>query len=282
MPVGVWYAGPGAQPPATAASDLEAVRLDLAAIRRAGFNSITTWIAWQDVEPKRRTYALGATERLIAAAAQADLRTDVRIFAAPAPAWSADPATDRRRFIDYVSTRLRLGAGVMSVLPADETDAPRPIRVGRDAQTPVDARLVFWSAIAEGAKRVMFSDADGGAGLDVLSLGETVGIVTRNTALFAPLRPRGHGVVDVTGAGGAPVDIKLLESPEALMVIGLNHARAVRTVTITFTPDMPEAIWQNLETGTAVNFVMGRTGPFLEHTFGPRETLVLMIRKRLR
>lgn len=283
VPVGVWYAGPAAQPPATALSDVETIRLDLAAIRRAGFNSITTWVAWRDAEPKRGSYVLGPVERLIAAAAQADLRTDVRLFAAAPPSWSSDPDTDRQAFIGYASKRLRLGVGVMSVEAADATEAaPRPIRVGRNAQTAIDARLAFWSAIAHGARRVMFSDADGGAGSAVLSLGETVGIVTRNPALFAPMRPRDGGVVDVSGAGGAPVDVKLLESPDALMIIGINYARALHSVKMTFTPDIPEAIWQNLETGTAVNFVMGRSGPFLEHTFAPRETLVLIIRKRLR
>jgi hypothetical protein len=56
----------------------------------------------------------------------------------------------------------------------------------------------------------------------------------------------------------------------------------VQKITINFTADIPEAIWQNLETSTSVNFVMGRSGPFLEHTFSPRDTLVLMIRKKLR
>ena len=64
------------------------------------------------------------------------------------------------------------------------------------------------------------------------------------------------------------------------MIVGLNYAPAPRTVTVSFAPDIPEAIWQNLETGTAVSFVMGKTGPFLEYTFGPRDALVLVIRKR--
>ena len=76
--------------------------------------------------------------------------------------------------------------------------------------------------------------------------------------------------------------MRLLESAEALMIIGLNEAPAPRTVTIRFAADIPEAIWQNLETGTSVSFVMGKDGPFLEYTFGPRDALVLMIRKRRR
>src|SRR5688500_5832580 len=68
--IGIWYGGPGALPPAAAAADLEIVRADLATIRRAGFNAITTWIAWRDAEPARGAYAMATVERLIAAAAQ--------------------------------------------------------------------------------------------------------------------------------------------------------------------------------------------------------------------
>jgi hypothetical protein len=281
--IGVWYAGPRAQPPSTAAGDLEIVQLDLAAIRRVGFNSITTWVEWRQSEPKRGAYALAAAERLIAAAGQADLRVDVQVFADAAPAWSSAVAADRQRFLDYASRRLRLSANVMSVAPAESAnETPRSIRVGKGARTAVDARLEFWAAIAQGVRRVMFVDTEGGGGPASLSLGETAGIVTRNQALFAPLRPREGGVRGVAGASGAPVDVKLLESPDALMIIALNYAPAPQKVTIDFTADIPEAIWQNLETGASVNFVIGRNGPFLEHVFAPRDTLVLMIRKTLR
>jgi hypothetical protein len=37
-----------------------------------------------------------------------------------------------------------------------------------------------------------------------------------------------------------------------------------------------------METGAAVNFVAGLDGPSYTHTFGPRDVLVLMIRKALR
>ena len=282
VPVGIWYAGPGVQPPSAAAEDLEAIRRDLAAVRRAGFNAITTWIAWRHAEPTRGTYALAATERLIAAAGQADLKVDVRIVADMTPAWASAGAADRQRFVEYASTRLRQGAHVMSVAAEEDLGAPSPIRVGEGGRTPSAARLEFWAAVARGAQRLMFIDGSGGAGPAVLALGETAGIVTRNAALFAPLRPREGGIRGITGGGGAPVDVRLLESADALMIIGMNYAPAPRKVTIRFTADIPEAIWQNLETGTAVNFVMGPGGPFLEHTFAPRDTLVLMIRKTLR
>lgn len=281
--VGIWYGGPGALPPATAMGDPATIARDLAAVRRAGFNAITTWINWREAEPARGSYSLAQVERLIAAAAQADLKVAVRVFAGAPPPWAKDAADDRRRFLAAVTSRLRKAPQVMSVEPAEPvTPATSPIRVGKGAKSPAEARLEFWALLARGPQPVMFVDAGGGVGAGVLSLGETAGIVTRNPALFAPLRPRAGGVRGLTGASGAPVEVTLLESPEVLMIVGLNYSPAVRKVTINFSPDIPEAIWQNLETGTAVSFVMGKGGPFLEHTFSSRDTLVLMIRKTLR
>ena len=281
--IGIWYAGGQARPPDAGLTDLEIVRSELTLIRRAGFNSIITWVNWREAEPKRGTYALAVIERLIAAAAQNDLKVDVRLFTDKAPAWSSAVSADRDRFTSYAASRLRLGAAVLSVQTADSRDdSADVIRVGRNARTPIEARVDFWTAIAGGAQRVTFLDVEGGAGPAVLSLGETVGIVTRNQALFAPLRARRDGIRAVVGGGGAPVEVKLLESAEALLILGINYSPSVQKVTINFTPDMPEAIWQNLETSTSVHFVMGRGGPFLEHTFAPRDTLVLMIRKKLR
>ena len=283
IPVGLWYAGHGVKPPEAGVADLETARAEFAVIRRAGFNSITTWINWRDVEPKRGSYALATTERLIAAAAQSDLKVDVRVFTDKPPEWSSTVEADRARFVSYALARLRLLPQVTSVAAADHAgDLDKAIKVGRNARTPIEARMDFWAAVSRGAQRVTFLDADGGAGPSVLSLGETIGIVTRNQALFVPLRPRAGGIREVVGANGAPVDVKLLESPDALLIVAVNFSPSVQKVTINFTPEIPEAIWQNLETTTSVNFVMGRGGPFLEHTFTPRDTLVLMIRKKLR
>lgn len=273
---GVWYGGPGARPPATATDDVEAIRTDLEAIRRAGFNTIVTWVRWSEAEPKRGIYALAGVERLIAASAAADLKVAVVVFPEP-PAWegtAADPAP----FLLYVRRRLSLHPAVVRVA----TFGPRVEQARIDvAGSPPAARLAMWAAIARGERAVSFMSNDGSV-RPLLPLGETAGVITRNQALFAPLRPRPGGVAAVAGGGGASIDVKLLESAQALMIIGLNYAPAPQTVTITFAPDIPEAIWQNLETGTAVNFVMGTSGPFLEYTFAPRDALVLMIRKTLR
>ena len=87
--------------------------------------------------------------------------------------------------------------------------------------------------------------------------------------------------VRIEGATG-PVETRFLESPDVLMLVGLNHAATPQRVTMTFTPDTQEAIWQNMETGAAVNFVAGANGPTYTYSFGPRDALVLMIRKSMR
>jgi beta-galactosidase len=88
---------------------------------------------------------------------------------------------------------------------------------------------------------------------------------------------------DIRIEGGAgTVEARILESDEAMLVIGINHGDTAQKVTMTFGSDMPEAIWQNMETGASVNFVAGPQGPTYEYSFRPRDVLVLMIRKTLR
>ena len=87
--------------------------------------------------------------------------------------------------------------------------------------------------------------------------------------------------VRIEGATG-PVETRFLESSDVLLLIGLNYADTPQRVTLTFTPDTQEAIWQNMETGAAVNFVAGPEGPTYTYTFGPRDALMLMIHKSVR
>ena len=87
--------------------------------------------------------------------------------------------------------------------------------------------------------------------------------------------------VRVTGAQGL-VEMRILESSNVLMLIGLNYAETSQKVTMTFAPDTQEAIWLNMETGTGVNFVAGPDGPTYSYWFRPRDALVLMIRKDVR
>ena len=86
----------------------------------------------------------------------------------------------------------------------------------------------------------------------------------------------------VVEGGDGTVIVRILESDDAMVIVGLNPAQAAQKVTLKFSPEIPEAIWQNIEEGVSVNFVMGTEGPFLAHAFAPRDVLVLTIRKKLR
>ena len=87
--------------------------------------------------------------------------------------------------------------------------------------------------------------------------------------------------VRIDGAAGS-VEARFIESSDALVLVAFNHAETAQKVTMTFTPDTQEAVWQNIETGAAVNFVAGPAGPAYTHSFAPRDVLVLTIRKKLR
>jgi hypothetical protein len=153
--------------------------------------------------------------------------------------------------------------------------------------SPEATAVRAWSALGRGARVILFDDW---AALvrrpEALSAAAAFAeAVTRNATLYAPLRPRvprpGAPAIRVTGAG-QPVDVHVLESSSAIVIVAVNHARAQRKATITFPPDMPEAIWQNMATGATVQFVTGPDGPAYTRAFAPQEVLVLMINTRLR
>ena len=85
--------------------------------------------------------------------------------------------------------------------------------------------------------------------------------------------------LDVTGG---LVEARFLESSDALLLLALNYGAAAQKVTFTFAPDVPEAIWQNMETGAAVNFRQGAEGATYTHTLGAQDVMVLVRGKRLR
>jgi hypothetical protein len=147
-------------------------------------------------------------------------------------------------------------------------------------------REMAWTRLASGDKGVIFEDWNALQGNDAAfaeaaAFAETL---ARNPALYAPLRridAAGDRALSIDG-GQSSLEARWLESGDALLLIAINHAAEPRDVTIAFTPAMPEAVWQNMLTGTAVNFVAGPAGPLYSHTFAPHEVLVLMIRKRWR
>jgi hypothetical protein len=87
--------------------------------------------------------------------------------------------------------------------------------------------------------------------------------------------------VRIDGSSGG-IETRFLESGSVVMFIALNHSETPQRVRFQFAPDTQEAIWQNMETGTSVNFVAGRDGPTYTYAFGARDALVLMIRKHMR
>jgi len=92
------------------------------------------------------------------------------------------------------------------------------------------------------------------------------------------------GVTPEIRIDGAPgrVEARFLESSNAIVLIAINHGDTAERVTFRFGPDIPEAIWQNMETGASVNFVQGPDGPTYAHTFAARDVMVLVRGKRLR
>jgi hypothetical protein len=149
-----------------------------------------------------------------------------------------------------------------------------PERVREAAWTRLAARAV--GVIFDGWRTLQENDA---ALAEAASFAEVLAL---NPALYAPLRRvDGTGGRAIAIAGGQDdVEARWLESSDALLLIAVNHATAPREVTLTFSPAVPEAVWQNMLTGTSVNFVAGATGPTYQRRFSAHDVLVLMIRKR--
>jgi hypothetical protein len=145
-----------------------------------------------------------------------------------------------------------------------------------------NVRWQAWRAIARGARGLVFDSADTLLqNPDALASASAVADnLTRNAALFAPLQPRAADRDVRVDLGASIIDVRLLESRDAIVVIALNLTPAPRRAMFTFSPAMPEAIWQNMETGAAVNFVAGPEGPTYMRMLSPHDVLVLMIRKQ--
>jgi hypothetical protein len=102
------------------------------------------------------------------------------------------------------------------------------------------------------------------------------GELLQRLVAYAGVKPDVH----IEGAPGL-VEARFLESAGAIVLIALNHSDTAQKVTFSFAPSIPEAIWQNMETGSQVSFVQGPNGPTYTHTFGPRDAIVLVRGKRL-
>jgi hypothetical protein len=148
------------------------------------------------------------------------------------------------------------------------------------ATTAAQVRQEAWMLVGRGYRGVLF---DSWTTLrqneDVLAAAASFAdVVTRNAALFAPLRQssRAVGVDPPTDA----IFARFVESDEAVLLVAANVTGSTQRVTLKFAADTPEAIWQNMESGGAVNFVAGPEGPIYGRMFAAHDVVVLMIRKQ--
>lgn len=158
------------------------------------------------------------------------------------------------------------------------------------AATAADLRAWGWTALLRGARAISYyawPDLVGGSGALTRrgrAAGEFAGVISRNPALFAPLGPRiaatREAIPDVRIAEAAgEVEAGFLESRDALVLVAINHGSAPQRLSMSFAPGTKQEFWQNMETGEMVSFTMVKDSPVLTHDFGPRDVLVLMIRK---
>ncbi|MBA3885969.1 MAG: beta-galactosidase [Acidobacteria bacterium] len=424
VPIAVWYGGPGVRPPDVSHEpwkDAEAWRLDLQAIRAAGFNSISTWTNWAHAEPIRGRYRFDALDHMLRLAGESGLPVTLEVLTRPAPEWHAGPgcgpgsplmamlvAANARGLAHKSFDELVMPAaaasescvGTTALTPKPAGRAPlsptelgaaldlmragtelRGWRVwrlqgGQDvvgdqrgpAVTDADLRLWTWAALARGARGVAFDgwyrmvDEQGAPTRATLAAGALGASIARNERLFAAVAPRpsraailhtgdeqpspafhraaferniqvdlvqpgellsgaasryhvlmaeepqppavrqalkvfelagGKVLTDPAALAGVAPDIRIdgapglvearfLESPDAWLLIALNHGDTPQKVEMTFGADIPEAIWGDMETGASVSFVQTPAGPTLTHTFPARDVLVLVRSKRLR
>jgi hypothetical protein len=228
-------------------------------------------------------------------------------FVAVGVVYRPDPDAERRQ--QAFEDMLRFRFNVVSLVHEDSTSAAPEIAlldalvagapaarirvtdVGTVSVTSTTSRSglrhAAWALMANGARGVIFADWPTlQSNADALqAAADFADTITRNAALYAPLRPRAPkgGASDVTFEGdGDHIQASFLESADALLLIALNRSSEPRTVTMTFSPGIPEAIWQNMLSGGAVNFVAGPSGPTYTRTFAPHDVLVLMIKKQWR
>jgi len=220
----------------------------------------------------------------------------------PIGVWLAGPVIRRDpqaiRSLGFNSVWIRPGgdadlaaqAGTAGLRVFTNVDRMADVQVGA-AATAADLRLWGWTALLHGARAIAYhawrdlTDDGGIVTIRGKAAGAFAGVVTRNPALFVPLRPR-----SLTQPEAAPSDVRIggvagqveagfLESRDALVLIAVNHAGETQRVTLTFAPGSKQEFWQNMETGEMVSFEMVKDSPSLTHDFKARDALVLMIRK---
>jgi hypothetical protein len=180
---------------------------------------------------------------------------------------------------DAAGLRLMATAGSRAELHADP------------AATASDLRLWGWTALLRGARAIAYYawrdlvESETALTARGRAAAEFAGVLSRNPALFAPLRPRATtdpaamtADLRVSGSAGE-IEAGFLESRDALVLIAVSQAGAPQRVTLTFAPGTKQEFWQNMETGEMVSFAMANGELTLAHSFAARDAVVLMIRK---
>jgi hypothetical protein len=189
-----------------------------------------------------------------------------------------DPSADPPRHI-RVEALPGLGLPPEALPPPSGVGGIEIVAVRKDSSAS-QVRRDAWVLIGRGFRGVLF---DGWTTLrqnpdGLAAAAAFADVITRNTALFAPLSVSARAV----GIDGATGDFfaRFVESDEAMVLVAANLTDSVQTVTLKFSPDTPEAIWQNMEAGGAVDFVAGPEGPIYSRVFPPHDVVVFMIRKQ--
>ena len=181
------------------------------------------------------------------------------------------------------------GRRLYRIPPAGSTAQPQQVAIEGLEVLRVDDRTRgatlrrdAWIALGRGLRVVLF---DGWTALrrnaEALEAAAAFAdVVTRNAALFGPLRPSSRAVR--VAAATPDIFARFVESNDAIVLVAANLTDAEQRVTLTFGADTPEAIWQNMEHGGAVNFVAGPEGPLYTRVFPPHDVVVLMIRTQYR
>jgi beta-galactosidase len=197
--------------------------------------------------------------------------------------YSSSTAAVSRPVVDALKAFVRAGG----MLVYETSAAART--AGSDSDGPTLDGVFTSGQSLPGAPGRVITVADHGAGraFRIRRAPRTAGARAANReAADAPLRSvlAAAGIspeIKIEGARGV-VEARFLESSDAMLLIAINYGSEPRQVTFTFAPDVPEAIWQNMENGAAVNFLQTTEGATYKRTFAGKDAMVLVRGKRLR